>query len=72
MLAVAFSVDVVLHLAGDGAALAGLLTGKGRLASTLGLGPDLPVSRTYSLAEVPAAFGDFASGTVGKLAVAVA
>jgi NADPH:quinone reductase-like Zn-dependent oxidoreductase len=92
-------VDVVLHLAGDGAVLAGLLAEKGRLASTLGLGPDqhpaatavmatpapatldrlaadaaagnltVPVGRTYPLAEVPAAFGDFARGTLGKLAV---
>ncbi|GIF26719.1 NADPH:quinone reductase-like Zn-dependent oxidoreductase [Actinoplanes tereljensis] len=92
-------VDVVLHLAGDGAALTGVLAEKGRLASTLGLGPDqhpaavsimatpaaqtldrlaadaadgrltVPVSRTYPLAEVPAAFGDFAGGTLGKLAI---
>lgn len=33
-------VDGVLHLAGDGGALAALLTGNGRLASTLGFGPD--------------------------------
>lgn len=33
-------VDTVLHLAGDGAALAGLLAEGGRLASTLGFGPD--------------------------------
>lgn len=94
-------VDVVLHLAGDGAALAGLLTEKGRLASTLGLGADqhpaatavmatptettldrlaadaaagritVPVSRTYSLSEVPAAFADFATGTVGKISVTI-
>jgi NADPH:quinone reductase-like Zn-dependent oxidoreductase len=95
-------VDVVVHLAGDGGVLAGLLTEKGRLASTLGLGPDqhpaatavmatptsdtldrlaadtaagrisVPVSRTYALAEVPGAFGDFAGGTVGKLAITIA
>ncbi len=95
-------VDVVLHLAGDGGVLAGLLTGTGRLASTLGFGPDrhpaatfvmanpsadtldrlaadvaagrltVPVARTYSLAEVPAAFGDFAAGTLGKIAIMVA
>ena len=94
-------VDVVLHLAGDGATLASLLHEKGRLASTLGLGPDqhpaatavmaapteatldrlaadtaagritVPVSRTYDLAEVPAALADFATGTVGKISVAV-
>jgi NADPH:quinone reductase-like Zn-dependent oxidoreductase len=33
-------VDAVLHLAGDGAQLAGLLRPGGRLASTLGFGPD--------------------------------
>lgn len=95
-------VDVVVHLAGDGAVLAGLLTEKGRIASTLGFGADqhpaatavmanptgttldrlagdvaagrlrVPVARIYPLAEVPAAFGDFAGGTMGKLAVAVA
>ncbi|MCK9930650.1 zinc-binding dehydrogenase [Frankia sp. Mgl5] len=31
----------------------------------------VPVARMYPLAEVPAAFGDFAGGTMGKLAVAV-
>jgi NADPH:quinone reductase-like Zn-dependent oxidoreductase len=95
-------VDVVLHLAGDGGALAGLLAAKGRLASTLGLGPDqhpaataimanpaaatldrlaadaaagritVPISRSYAMAEVPAAFGDFAGGTLGKLAITIA
>lgn len=95
-------VDVVLHLAGDGAALAQLLTDKGRLASTLGLGADqhpaataimatpstatldrlaadlaagrlrVPIVRTYQLEEVPAAFGDFATGTLGKIAITVA
>ena len=94
-------VDVVLHLAGDGGVLAGLLAEEGRLASTLGLGPDqhpaavaimaaptaatldrlgadaaagritVPVARTYALADVPAAFGDFAGGTLGKLAVSI-
>jgi len=33
-------VDAVLHLAGDGQTLAGLLQPGGRIASTLGLGPD--------------------------------
>ncbi|NUT35274.1 MAG: zinc-binding dehydrogenase, partial [Hamadaea sp.] len=95
-------VDVIVHLAGDGAALTQLLTEKGRLASTLGLGADqhpaavaimatpsaatldrlaadvaagrlrVPVARTYPLAEVPDAFGDFATGTLGKIAVTVA
>lgn len=95
-------VAVVLHFAGDVDVLAGLLSGKGRMASTRVLGPDqhpaavairatptvatldrlasdvaagritVPVSRTYSLAEVPAALADFAAGTLGKLAVTVA
>src|SRR5262249_50983813 len=33
-------VDVVLHLAGDGPALAGLLKSGGRFASVLGVGPE--------------------------------
>jgi len=93
-------VDVIVHLAGDGAALVDLLTEKGRIASTLGpldhpaatavmatptagtldrLAGDLaagrltvPVERTYSLDEVPAAFGDFAAGTRGKISIVVA
>ena len=95
-------VDVVLHLAGDGGALTDLLADKGRLASTLGLGPDqhpaavsimatptaetldrlaadaaggritVPVSRTYPLADTPAAFADFTGGTLGKLAITIA
>jgi NADPH:quinone reductase-like Zn-dependent oxidoreductase len=95
-------VDAVLHLAGDGAALTGLLAEKGRLASPLGFGVDqhpaatfvladpatetldrlaadvaerrvrVPLARTYTLAEVPTAFGDFTAGTLGKLAVTVA
>jgi NADPH:quinone reductase-like Zn-dependent oxidoreductase len=94
-------VDVIVHLAGDGATLAALLTEKGRIASTVGFGPDqhpaatfimanpapatldrlaadlaagrvtVPVERTYPLAEVPAAFGDFAGGTRGKIAIVV-
>ncbi|GLI00532.1 NADP-dependent oxidoreductase [Phytohabitans aurantiacus] len=95
-------VNAVLHLAGDGPALAGLLAEKGRLASTLGFGADqhpaatfvyanpsadtldrlaadvaagrltVPVARAYPLAEVPTAFGDFAGGTLGKIAITVA
>lgn len=95
-------VDVVLHFAGDGAELAGLLTEKGRLASTLGYGADqhpaatfvyanptaetldrvaadvaagrlnVPVERTYRLAEVPAALDEFAAGTCGKIGIVVA
>ncbi len=95
-------VDAALHLAGDGTTLAGLLSENGRLASTLGFGPDqhpaaiaimaipaaatldrlaadaatgritVPVNRTYPLEEVPTALGDFAGGTLGKLAITLA
>jgi NADPH:quinone reductase-like Zn-dependent oxidoreductase len=95
-------VSAVLHLAGDGMALAALLAEDGRLVSTLGFGPDqhpaataimanpagatlerlaadaaggritVPVSRTYKLSDAPAAFADFAAGTVGKLSITVA
>ncbi len=95
-------VSAVLHLAGDGVVLAGLLAEHGRLASTLGLGPDqhpaavavmaspagrtldrlaadvaagrirVPISRTYGLPQAPAAFADFARGTVGKLSITIA
>ena len=44
-------VDAVLHLAGDGATLAGLLTDKGRLASTIGFGPDQHPAATFVLAD---------------------
>ncbi|GGK37402.1 NADPH:quinone reductase [Pilimelia terevasa] len=94
-------VDVVLHFAGDGPTVAGLLAEKGRLASLLGFGADqhpaatfvmahpagdtldqlaadlaagrltVPVSRTYPLAEVPAAFAAFTAGTHGKIAITV-
>jgi NADPH:quinone reductase-like Zn-dependent oxidoreductase len=95
-------VDGVLHLAGDGATLAGLLSDKGRLASPLGFGAEqhpaatfvlahptpqtldrlaadvaagritVPVARSYTLTEVPAAFDHFATGTLGKIAITVA
>jgi NADPH:quinone reductase-like Zn-dependent oxidoreductase len=95
-------VDVILHFAGDPAALAALLNEKGRIASTMGFGADqhpaatfimanpapatldklaadlaagtfrVPVSKTYLLQEVPAAFNDFAGGTLGKIAITVA
>jgi len=91
----------VIHLAGDPVVLAGLLAPGGRIASTLGYGPDqntaavavmanpdaatlsrladdvtagwlrVPIERTYELSEVPTALGDFAAGTVGKLAVTI-
>lgn len=95
-------VDVILHFAGDGSVLAGLLTEKGRIASLLGFGADqhpaatfimanptpatldklaadladgtltVPVAKTYALHEVPEAFGHFAGGTLGKIAITVA
>jgi NADPH:quinone reductase-like Zn-dependent oxidoreductase len=94
-------VDVIVHLAGDAAALVQLLTEKGRVASTMGFGADqhpaatfvyanpaeatldrlagdlaagritVPVGKTYTLTEVPAAFGDFAGGTLGKIGITV-
>lgn len=43
-----------------------------RLAADVVAGKlSLPIQRTYSLAEVPRALADFASGTLGKLAVRV-
>jgi NADPH:quinone reductase-like Zn-dependent oxidoreductase len=98
-------VPAVVHLAGDGAQVADLLAPGGRLASTLGFGPEalagreataiavmanpdaatldrlaadvaagrvrVPVTRRYGLHEAPQAFGDFADGALGKLAVTV-
>src|SRR6266508_3723760 len=73
-------VDAVLHFAGDGAALAPLLTPGGRIASTLGLtqeqlGRDdvtlAPIMRTYGLEDVPEGLADFAAGTLGKLAIQI-
>lgn len=91
----------VLHFAGDGTQLAGLLAPDGRLASTLGFGSDqhpgataimanpdpatldrlaadaaagrvrVPVSATYSLADVPEALARFSAGKLGKLGIAV-
>jgi NADPH:quinone reductase-like Zn-dependent oxidoreductase len=94
--------DAVLHLAGDGAVLAGTLAEKGRLASTLGFGADqhpaatsvmaaptaetldrlaadvaagrltVPIERAFPLGGVPAAFGAFTAGTLGKTAITIA
>lgn len=98
-------VHAVVHLAGDAARLAELLLPGGRLASTLGVGPDalgradvtavsimadpnrstldrlaadvaagrlrVPVTRTYSLGDVPRALADFGAGALGKFAVTV-
>ncbi len=44
-----------------------------RLAADLAAGRiSVPVARTYALDEVPAAFGEFAAGTRGKIAITVA
>jgi NADPH:quinone reductase-like Zn-dependent oxidoreductase len=94
-------VAAVLHFAGDGTQLYGLLAPDGRLVSTLGVGSDqhpganaimtnpdaatleyladevvagrlrVPIDHNYLLGEVPEALADFASGTLGKLAVTV-
>ena len=98
-------VDAAIHLAGDGATVAELVADGGRVASTLGFGPEtagvrdlsvttvmadptpvtldrlaadvsaaslrVPVTRTYSLDEAPAAFADFAAGSIGKLGVSL-
>ena len=43
-----------------------------RLAAAVAEGAlRVPVQRTYPLAEAPQAFGDFAAGTIGKLAIRV-
>ena len=43
-----------------------------RLATDAATGKlEVPVSRSYTLDEVPTAFGDFAGGTVGKLAIII-
>jgi NADPH:quinone reductase-like Zn-dependent oxidoreductase len=44
-----------------------------RLAADLAAGRlSVPIERTFTLTEVPAAFGEFASGTRGKIAITVA
>nr|WP_242339072.1 zinc-binding dehydrogenase [Streptomyces formicae] len=48
-------VDAVLHLAGDGAQLAGLLRPGGRIASTLGFGPDAVEGQDVTAHSVMAA-----------------
>jgi NADPH:quinone reductase-like Zn-dependent oxidoreductase len=45
-------VDCVIHLAGDGAALADLLVTGGRMASTLGVGPDAAPGREIRVTPV--------------------
>lgn len=55
--AVAPGVPAVVHLAGDGAQLAGLLTPDGRLASTIGFGPDRHPAATSIVASPEARAG---------------
>jgi NADPH:quinone reductase-like Zn-dependent oxidoreductase len=60
-------VDVIVHLAGDGSVLAGLLTEKGRIASTVGFGPDQHPAATFIMANpLPGTLdrlaGDLAAG----------
>lgn len=62
-------VDVVLHLAGDGVALAGLLRPGGRIASTLGLTPDAVPGHDVTVHGVMA---DPNPGTLAALAERVA
>ena len=62
-------VAAVVHLAGDGAALADLLAAGGRLASTLGLGPDnhpaaIPVMANPDPAALDRLAADVAAGTL--------
>ncbi|ROO87975.1 NADPH:quinone reductase-like Zn-dependent oxidoreductase [Actinocorallia herbida] len=47
-------VDAVLHLAGDGAQLAGLLRAGGQIASTLGFGPDAVAGQNITAHSVMA------------------
>jgi NADPH:quinone reductase-like Zn-dependent oxidoreductase len=58
-------VDVIVHLAGDGPALAELLTDKGRIASTIGYGPDQHPAATFIMAHP-------ASATLDRLAADLA
>ena len=94
-------VDAIVHLAGDGAELAGLLAPGGKIGSTMGYGAEqnpaatfvmanpsadtlarlaadaaagrirVPVTATYSLADVPRAFEAFRSGTRGKICIEI-
>ena len=63
-------VDCVIHLVGDGASLADLLVPGGRLASTLGVGPDAVQGRDVTATPVmtipnPELLGGLAAAVVG-------
>jgi NADPH:quinone reductase-like Zn-dependent oxidoreductase len=62
-------VDAVIHLAGDGPALADLLAPGGRFASTLGVGPDQLVERDV---RATAVFANPDAATLDRLADEVA
>src|SRR4051794_38209937 len=66
-------VDVILHFAGDPAALAGLLTEKGRIASTMGFGADQHPAATFIMANpTPATLDKLAADLAeGKVRVPV-
>jgi NADPH:quinone reductase-like Zn-dependent oxidoreductase len=66
-------VSAVLHLAGDGAQLAGLLTPDGRLASTIGFGPDQhPAATSIMASPDPATLDRLAGDTAaGRLRVPI-
>ncbi|WP_446215158.1 hypothetical protein [Micromonospora sp. IBHARD004] len=63
----------MVHLAGDGAQLAGLLTPDGRLASTIGFGPDQhPAATSIMASPEPATLDRLASDVVaGRLRVPI-
>ncbi|WP_406053067.1 NADP-dependent oxidoreductase [Kribbella sp. NBC_00889] len=62
-------VDVALHLAGDGQAVAELVRPGGRIASTLGFGPDAVAGRDLTVVAVMA---DTNAATLERLAADVA
>ncbi|TDO46839.1 NADPH:quinone reductase-like Zn-dependent oxidoreductase [Kribbella sp. VKM Ac-2527] len=62
-------VDVALHLAGDGQAVAELVRAGGRVASTLGFGPDAVAGRDLTVVPVMA---DANAATLERLAADVA
>ncbi|WP_433465571.1 NADP-dependent oxidoreductase [Spirillospora sp. CA-128828] len=95
-------VHAALHLAGDGATVAGLLAPGGRFATTVHFTPDIedikstavmsdpstdtltrlaadaaagrlqvPIAKTYSLAEAEQAIAQFSRGTLGKVAITI-
>jgi hypothetical protein len=67
-------VAVIVHLAGDGATLAGLLAEKGRIASTIGFGPDQHPAATFIMANPTAYTLDRLAADVaaGRLTVPIA